>query len=62
MTPISAIISGIFIVIAAIINNYRNEIKDLLKRDNVANAIDTNPKISEILEHMGTMNSLTSLT
>jgi len=58
MTPLSAIISGTFIVIAAIINNYRNEIKDLLKRDNVANAIDTNPKISEILERMATIKDI----
>lgn len=58
MTPLTAIISGIFIVLAAIINNYRNEIKELFKTDNVKWAVDTNPKISEILERMATIKDI----
>jgi len=58
MSPLSAIISGLFIVLAAIINNYRNEIKDLFKINNVKGAIDANPRISEILEHMATIRNI----
>jgi len=58
MTPLTAIISGFFIVLAAIINNYRVEIKDIFRTNNVMGAIDANPKISEILERMATIKNI----